>query len=52
MNGSPTHPATKHERGTTASEICVVRGDEGIALLARAVANRPPNEPAIRGLPA
>ena len=52
MNGSPTHPAAKHERGTTAEEICVVCGDVGIALLARAIANTPPNELTIRGLPA
>ncbi|HIH02872.1 MAG TPA: hypothetical protein HA263_03130 [Methanoregulaceae archaeon] len=50
MNGSPSHPAWKRERGTTAAEICDLRGDEGIALLARAIANRPPNEGRLRGL--
>ena len=52
MKGSPTHPACKHARGTTASEICVFRDDEGAGILARAVASRPPNEDRIRGLPA
>ena len=52
MKGSPTHPACKHVRGTTASEICDFRDDEGAGILARAVANRPPNEDRIRGLPA
>ena len=49
MNGSPTHPAAKHERETTAGEICIFRGNEGIALFARAIANRPPNEDRLRG---
>ena len=52
MKGSPTHPACKRERGTTASEICVLRDIEGAGILGRAVANRPPNEDRIRGLPA
>jgi len=52
MKGSPTHPAAKHERGTTASEICVLRDDEGAGILGRAIANRPPNEDRIRGLSA
>ena len=43
MRGSLTHPACKHVRGTTASEICVVRGDEGIALPERAHATTPPD---------
>ncbi len=50
MNGSPTHPACKHERGTTAADICVFRNDEDIGILTRAVANRPPNEDRLRGL--
>ncbi len=50
MNGSPTHPACKHERGTTAGESCAFGGDEGIALLSRAIANCPPNEDRLRGL--
>lgn len=52
MKGSPTHPAAKHERGTTASEICVLRDIEDAGVLARAIARRPPNEDRIRGLPA
>ena len=50
MKGSPTHPAAKHERGTTASESCVLRDDEGAGILGRAVANRPANEDRIRGV--
>ena len=50
MNGSPTHPAAKHERGTTASDHCVLRDDEGAGILARACAHRPPNEGRIRGI--
>ncbi len=50
MNGSPTHQACKHERGTTASDICVFRDNEGAGILGRAIANRPPNEDRIRGL--
>ena len=49
MKGSPTHPACKHVRGTTASEICVFRDNEGAGILARAIANRPPNEDRLRG---
>ena len=52
MKGSPTHPAAKHERGTTASEICALRDDEGAGILARAIAGRPPNEDRLRELPA
>ena len=52
MNGSPTHPACKHVRGTTASDHCVLRDDEGAGILGRAVANRPPNEDRLRGLSA
>ena len=50
MKGSPTHPAAKHERGTTASENCVLRDDEGAGILGRAIAYRPPNEDRIRGI--
>ncbi len=49
MNGSAPHPACKHEWGTTAAEICDFRGDEGIARIARAVANRPPNGDRVGG---
>jgi|GEM_PF-1015109 hypothetical protein len=52
MKGSPTHPAAKHERGTTASEMCVFRDDEGAGILGRTAASRPPNEDRIRGLSA
>jgi len=48
MNGSSTHPAAKHERGTTAGDICVLRDDEGAGILARAIANWPPNEDRLR----
>ncbi|MEN6343146.1 MAG: hypothetical protein ABFC89_11380 [Methanospirillum sp.] len=51
MNSSAPPTAAKHERGTTAGDICAVRGNEGIALLARAEINRPPNEDRLRGLP-
>ena len=50
MKGSPTHPACKRERGTTASEICVLRDDEGAGILGRAIANRPANEDRLRGI--
>lgn len=50
MNGSAPHPAGKHERGTTAADNCTFRGNEGIALLERAIANRPPNEDRVRGI--
>ena len=50
MNGSPTHPATKRERGTTAGDVCTFRGNEGIEVLARTIANRPPNEDRLRGI--
>ena len=50
MKGSPTHPACKHVRGMTASEICVLRDIEGAGILARAAANRPPNEDRLRGI--
>ena len=50
MNGSPTHPACKHVRGTTASEICVLRDNEGAGILGRAHANRPANEDRLRGI--
>lgn len=49
MNGSPTHPAAKRERGATAGDSCVFRNDEGVGILARAIANRPPNEDRLRG---
>jgi hypothetical protein len=43
MNGSPTHPACKHERGTTAVEICVgIPQEAGVTILVRAVASPPP----------
>ncbi len=50
MNGSPSHPACKRERGTTAADLSVVRNNEGVGLLARAIAHRPPNEDRLRGL--
>ena len=40
MNGSAPPLAAKHERGTTATDIWVFRGYEGIALLARAAVGR------------
>lgn len=40
MNGSPTHPAGKHERETTAADLCVLRRHEGIASFARANGGR------------
>ena len=52
MKGSPTHQACKHERGTTASDHCVLQDYEGAGILARAIANRPPNEDRLRGLSA
>lgn len=48
MNGSPTHPAKEKE--ATAAAICVFRNDEDIGILARAIANRPPNEDRLRGV--
>jgi len=51
MNGSP-YPAGKREQGTTAAEICAFRGNEVVALLARAIAHRPPNEDRLRGVSA
>jgi hypothetical protein len=48
MNGSAPVPAK--ERGTTAEDSCTFRGNEGIALLARAIADRPANEDRLRGL--
>ena len=50
MKGSPTHQACKHVRGTTASEICVLRDDEDAGILGRAIANRPANEDRLRGI--
>ncbi len=50
MNGSALPRADKHESGTTAEEICSLVGNEGIALLARTIADTPQNEGRLRGL--
>jgi len=37
MNGSPSHPACKQERGTTAAEICVfIPQESGVTILVQA----------------
>lgn len=51
-NGSPVSPACKHGNGESASYIFAdcYNGSVGIGILARAIANRPPNEDRIRGM--
>lgn len=51
MNGRPTHPAAKHERGTTAADVCTFQSNEGIEPLARTTACRLSNEGRLRGIP-
>ncbi|MEN6341972.1 MAG: hypothetical protein ABFC89_05375 [Methanospirillum sp.] len=53
MNGSPSHPACKQERGTTAAEICVfIPHEAGVAILVRAAASPPPAESSVEPAPA
>ncbi len=51
MNGSPTHPAAKHERGTTAVEICVgIPQEAGVTIVVRAAAPTPEADGAPTGV--
>jgi hypothetical protein len=51
MNGSPSHPACKRERGTTAVEICVdIPQEAGVTILVRAAAAPPVAEGAPAGV--